>query len=72
MLLVVPKGKENNYFQILEKLGSSIFNFSKSILKAWEAFSIPRKAFSEQEKHFQLERKSICKTPETEAIILNF
>ncbi len=56
MLLAVPKSRENNYSQTLENW-SSIFNFSKSILKAWEAFSIPRKAFSRCGKHFQFLEK---------------
>jgi hypothetical protein len=38
-------------------LSKSIFNFSKSILKAWEAFSIFRKAFSKREKHSQFFEK---------------
>ncbi len=35
----------------------SIFNSSKSILRAWEAFSILRKAFSKREKHSQFFEK---------------
>ncbi len=46
--LLVPNFRE---------LKRSIFNPSKSILKAWEAFTILRKAFSKREKHLQFFKK---------------
>ncbi len=39
----------------------SIFNSSKSILKAWEAFSILRKAFSKAWEAFSILRKAFSK-----------